>query len=74
MSFKFNVHVSLLIQSVMMPVGLLDSLILKKYLLGMYTIMYALIKHVHECIHIYMYTYMNVHIQNHMYIFIYVYT
>lgn len=34
MSFKFNVHVSLVIQSVTGPVGLIDSIILKKYLLG----------------------------------------
>ena len=34
MSFKFNVHVSLVIQSVTSPVGLIDSVILKKYLLG----------------------------------------
>lgn len=34
MSFKFNVHVSLIIQSVSGPLNLLDSLVLKKYLLG----------------------------------------
>jgi hypothetical protein len=34
MSFKFNVHVSLLMQSVMTPMGLLDNLVLKKYILG----------------------------------------
>ena len=34
MSLKFNVHVSLLMQSVMMPMGLLDSLVIKKYILG----------------------------------------
>lgn len=34
MSIKFNVHVSLLMQSVMMPMNLLDSLVLKKYILG----------------------------------------
>lgn len=35
MSFKFNVHVSLITQSVSGPVNLIDSLVLKKYLLGM---------------------------------------
>ena len=34
MSFKFNVHVSLIIQSVSGPLGAVDSVILKKYLLG----------------------------------------
>ena len=34
MSLKFNVHVSLLMQSVMMPMGLFDSLVIKKYILG----------------------------------------
>lgn len=34
MSFKFNVHVSLIIQAVSGPVGLIDSVILKKYILG----------------------------------------
>ena len=34
MSWKFNVHVSLIIQSVMMPLNALDSVVLKKYLLG----------------------------------------
>jgi len=34
MSIKFQVHVSLLMQSVMMPLNLLDSVVLKKYLLG----------------------------------------
>ena len=34
MSFKFNVHVSLIIQAVSGPVGAIDSIILKKYILG----------------------------------------
>ena len=34
MSFKFNIHVSLAVQSVSGPVGLIDSVILKKYILG----------------------------------------
>jgi Phosphate transport (Pho88) len=34
MSFKFNVHVSLIIQTVTGPLGAVDSLILKKYILG----------------------------------------
>jgi hypothetical protein len=34
MSLKFDVHVSLLMQSVMMPVNACDQLVLKKYLLG----------------------------------------
>jgi hypothetical protein len=34
MSFKFNVHVSLLIQTAMLPVNAYDSVILKKYLIG----------------------------------------
>ena len=34
MSFKFNVHVSLIIQTVSGPVAAVDSVILKKYILG----------------------------------------
>ena len=34
MSMKFNVHMSLLIQAVMMPLNALDMIVLKKYLLG----------------------------------------
>ena len=34
MSLKFNVHVSLLMQGVMLPVNALDSAVLKKYILG----------------------------------------
>lgn len=34
MSWKFKVHVSLIIQSVMMPLNAVDSVVLKKYLLG----------------------------------------
>ena len=34
MSFKFQVHVSLLMQSVMLPMNTLDSIVLKKYILG----------------------------------------
>ena len=34
MSVKFNVHMSLLVQAVMMPLNAMDMLVLKKYLLG----------------------------------------
>jgi len=34
MSIKFNVHMSLLIQAVMMPLNAFDMLVLKKYILG----------------------------------------
>ena len=34
MSLKMGVHVSLVMQSVMLPVNALDSVILKKYLFG----------------------------------------
>ena len=34
MSMKFNVHMFLLIQAVMMPLNALDMIVLKKYLLG----------------------------------------
>lgn len=34
MSFKFNVHVSLLMQGVMLPVNSLDCMVIKKYLFG----------------------------------------
>lgn len=34
MSFKFKVHMSLLMQSVMLPLNLLDVMVLKKYILG----------------------------------------
>ena len=34
MSLKFNVHVSLLMQGVMLPVNSLDCAVIKKYLLG----------------------------------------
>ena len=34
MSFKFNVHVSLLMQAVMLPVNSLDCAVIKKYLFG----------------------------------------
>eukprot|EP01038_Epipyxis_sp_PR26KG_P006739 gene6739-9234_t len=34
MSFKFNVHMSLLIQSIMLPLTAYDSVVLKKYVLG----------------------------------------
>lgn len=35
MSMKFNVHMSLLIQSVMMPLNAFDMIVLKKYILGL---------------------------------------
>jgi hypothetical protein len=34
MSFKFNIHMSLLMQSIMLPLGLLENLVLKKYIFG----------------------------------------
>ncbi len=34
MSIKMNVHVSLMMQGVMVPLNAFDSLVLKKYLLG----------------------------------------
>lgn len=34
MSYKFNIHMSLLMQTVMTPLNLLESKLLKKYLLG----------------------------------------
>jgi hypothetical protein len=34
MSLKFNVHISLLMQSVLTPMNTIDSVVLKKYLLG----------------------------------------
>jgi len=34
MSLKFNVHVSLLMQGVMLPVNSLDCMVIKKYLFG----------------------------------------
>lgn len=35
MSFKFNVHVSLIIQSVSGPVTAIDNIVLRKYIVGM---------------------------------------
>ncbi len=34
MSFQFKIHMSLLMQSIMMPLGAYDNVVLKKYLLG----------------------------------------
>jgi hypothetical protein len=34
MSFKFNIHMSLVMQSVMLPLNSYDSIVLKKYILG----------------------------------------
>jgi hypothetical protein len=36
MSFKFKVHMSLLIQSVMLPLNLMDNVCLKKHILGLF--------------------------------------
>lgn len=36
MSFKFNIHMSLLMQSIMLPMGLIENLVLKKYILGLF--------------------------------------
>ena len=36
MSFKFNIHMSLLVQSIMLPLGLFDNLVLKKYISGLF--------------------------------------
>lgn len=37
MSYKFNIHLSLLMQSVMTPMNTIESLVLKKYILGVKT-------------------------------------